>query len=357
MSVIVGMQSFATCQEVFSQFGVFGYFHQQYKVDGVATAGGWRDGQNDNHPNLFYNQPVTVKKEGSEYSCWYPEEDSRFWPRNTLDRISFLAYYPYNDVIYNGSELDGDSIVEPVLDAGDDGMVGFYYIVPYEDTKQVDFMVSDLCMDQSKSAGRLTGTDKVKFNFHHALSQVRIKAVNFDTSGNNGVELKINYILFEGVAVFGMCVPTPDYGTLTEDGNVTVRPEWPTTNLSPTRPDVTENVLAHQYYDAVTGDPVPENILLMIPHEFLSGSRITVNFDVTRPLDDEDSDRSTNENYIYKDCTLSAPLANYQLGEWEPGFIYNYIINLDLKKITFTCDVSPWLAGGDDVILEEVEDD
>ena len=341
------------------QFGVFGFFHPQ-AADGV-TPGSWED-SNRNHPNLFFNQPVTVVNEGGTYSCTYPEADSRFWPRNTLDRISFIAYYPYNPALYNGGEHDPNAPVEPVLDDRNarNGMVGFWYTVPFEDSKQVDFMVSDLCMDQSKALWNndatvgLTGAEngKVKFNFHHALSQVRVKSVDFVQGNNPDLELKINHISFKGVAVLGFCRPWADSTRTDAKGRTPVEIRWPVGNLSPRRPNNTPDVLAHVCYDEHDA-LIPENILLMIPHQFLPGSTITVNFDVERKLHDSQSDPNSNENYLYKNCELSATLTNYKLSGWEPGYIYNYKITLDLKKIEIDTEVEPWLTGGDDVILQE----
>lgn len=342
------------------QMGVFGYFHPQ-DDDGV-TPGSWLDG-NRNHPNLFFNQPVTIVNDGGTYTCTYPEADSRFWPRNTLDRISFIAYYPYNPALYNGGEHDASAPVEPVLDDYNrrNGMVGFWYTVPFKDSTQVDFMVSDLCMDQSKALWKenattgLTGTEngKVKFNFHHALSQVRVKSVDFVQGNNPDLELKINHILFKDVPVLGFCRPWAD-STRTDasTGRTPVEIRWPVENLSQRRSDNTRDVLAHACYDE-HGDPIPEHFLLMIPHQFLPGSTITVNFDVTRKLHNSSDDPNTHENYEYKNCELSAPLTTYKLSGWEPGFIYNYKITLDLKKIEIDADVMPWFTGGDDVTMQE----
>lgn len=334
-----------------TSMGVFGYFHPQ----NAGAAGTWQKGAGAyNAPNLFYNEPVSITKTGENYT--YDYANSRFWPRNKLDKISFIAYYPWNELNTSGSATE-DTIVEPFLDNRSErqGMVGFYYVVPEKSEKQVDFMVSDLCLEQSKAvwAGDnsqgLTGNanGKVKFFFHHALSQIRVKSVSFDTGGNDQVDLKINYIVFRNVAVFGQCIPVPDFSTTTATGRTTVTPTWPTSSLVPRRPNYTSGVTADVCYDSSTDKWNVNKFLLMIPHQFFTGATIEVNFDVTR------KNMGTGEYYSYLGNTLSAPLTTTSVYEWQAGKIYTYNITLDLKQIKVTAEVVDWLDSGDDVIMDK----
>ena len=331
-------------------FGVFGYFHPQ--DNGVA--GSWSDA-GENHPRLLYNEQVGIALDAhNDYQYNYTH--SRYWPKNTLDRMSFIAYYPWNELNTTGT-ASVDAIVEPFLDSRyeRDGMVGFYYTVPRASEDQIDFMVSDLCKDQSwalwhsDNTKGLTGNDngKVKLFFHHALSQVRIKSVAFDTGGNDNVELKINYIIFKNVAVFGQCIPVPDFSTTTVTGRTTVTPTWPTGTLVARRPDLTSGVTAEVCYDAVHDTWDVDNFLLMIPHEFFTDATIEVNFDVFRA-----KDPVTGEYYSYTGNTLSAPLTTNTVYGWQAGKIYVYNIVLDLKQIKVKADVVDWLDAGEDVILD-----
>ena len=334
-----------------TSMGVFGYFHPQ----NAGAAGTWQTGAGAyNAPNLFYNEPVSISEEGGVYS--YDYANSRFWPRNNKDKISFIAYYPWNRLNTTGSATE-DTIVEPFLDSRSErqGMVGFYYVVPEDSGDQVDFMVSDLCLEQSKAvwtanhAQGLTGSEngKVKFFFHHALSQVRVKSVSFDTGGNDQVDLKINYIVFRNVAVFGQCIPVPDFSTTTATGRTTVTPTWPTGALVPRRPNFTSGVTAEVCYDADTDTWDVEEFLLMIPHTFFTGATIEVNFDVTRKNEGPGS-----EYYSYTGNTLSAPLTTTNVYEWQAGKIYTYNITLDLKQIKVTADVVDWLDAGEDILMD-----
>ena len=216
-------------------------------------------------------------------------------------------------------------------------------------------MVSDLCLEQSKAVWTansntgLTGSanGKVKFFFHHALSQVRVKSVSFDKGGNTDVEVKINYIVFKNVAVFGQCIPVPDFGTTTATGRTTVTPTWPVGSLVDRRPNLTKGVTADVCYDSSTDTWDLEKILLMIPHQFFTGATIEVNFDVIRH-----TDSVTGEYYSYLGNTLSAPLTTNTVYSWDAGKIYTYNISLDLKQIKVTADVVDWLDAGEDVIMD-----
>ena len=347
-----------------TSMGVFGYFHPQ----NAGVAGTWDTSAGSyNTPNLFYNEAVSITETAGNYTYDYVHD--RFWPRNQLDRISFIAYYPWNELNTTGSATD-ETIVEPFLDTRSErqGMVGFYYVVPAKSEDQVDFMVSDLCLEQSKAvwtatnhAQGLTGNanGKVKFFFHHALSQIRVKSVSFDTGGNNDVELKINYIVFKNVAVFGQCIPVPDFShTDANTGRTPVTPSWPTGTLVARRPDLTSGVTADVCYNGGTWDV--NKFLLMIPHTFFTGAAIEVNFDVTRWKNINDpnnylQDGTPNPDkyyYRYGGNTLSAPLTTTSVYEWQAGKIYTYNITLDLKQIKVTADVVDWLPAGEDILMD-----
>lgn len=334
-----------------TSMGVFGYFHPQ----NAGAAGTWNTSAGAyNTPNLFYNEPVSISESAGNYT--YDYAHNRYWPRNKLDRISFIAYYPWNELNTSGAATD-ETIVEPFLDVNSvrQGMVGFYYVVPAKSEDQVDFMVSDLCLDQSKAvwadnnAQGLTGNSngKVKFFFHHALSQIRVKSVSFDTGGNDKVELKINYIVFRNVAVFGQCIPVPDFNSTDATGRTTVTPTWPAGTLVGRRPDLTSGVTADVCYNSSTDTWDVNKFLLMIPHTFFTGATIEVNFDVTRKNEGPGS-----EYYSYTGNTLSAPLTTTNVYEWQAGKIYTYNITLDLKQIKVTADVVDWLDAGEDILMD-----
>lgn len=347
-----------------TSFGVFGYFHPQQ----AGVAGSWDD-SNQNYPNLFYNEPVSVTESSGSYT--YNYTNSRFWPKNALDRISFLAYYPYNSELNTDGSQNENIIVEPVLDSRykHDGMVSFNYRVPENSANAVDFMISDMCMDQSKKvwdddpahATGITGADgtengtRVRFFFHHALSQVRVKSIVFDTSENSDVTVQVDSVKFNGIYVYGNCQPVPDTlanGNINPDptgkGRIPITENW--SNLLSYRPGGKKKsgVKAHKCYDD-SNNFLLENVLLLIPQDpFPTGANISVYYTLTRA-----EDPLTHEQYSYTKNVQSAPLTTTKVYGWEAGKIYTYNIYLNLKSINITADVVPWLTAGEDVFLEE----
>ena len=338
-----------------SSFGVFGYFHPQ--IDDTHK-GGWND-THPNYPNLLYNEPVTIGGTTSAYTYTYT--NSRFWPKNTMDRISFIAYYPYQNQISADGSPNPDAVVEPVLDSsyGHEGMVSFNYQVKSDAADHVDFMVSDMCMDQSKKvwdgdhSKGVTGTEdgKVKFYFHHALALVRVKSVNIAASlaANPDIDFTVSSIKFNGIYVYGNCQPT--LGAVdASTGRTTVTESW--SNLLTIRPGESNptGVTAHVSYDSSNNTWDSGKYLLMIPHEsFQSYANISVSYSLRRR-----TDANTGENYEYTNNVLTANLASPVCSSWEAGKIYTYNITLNLREISFTADVIDWLPGGEDVFMEEV---
>ncbi len=343
-----------------SSFGVFGYFHAQGENN---TKGSWTDEKN-NYPNLFYNQQVTVGLNNGSYT--YDYEDSRYWPKNEYDRISFIAYYPHSNSLVVDDEDETDSALSPILDYGYDrkGMVAFHYTAPAEAKDHVDFMISDLCVDQSKYLWNnnqntgLTGgsSGKVKFFFHHALSQIRIKPLAFEVSNPN-VTVTLKSVRFKDVYVSGRCVPKlPDsIDTDNVQTPVSVTPTWPLSNLSLLRKgeeDAT-GVATEACYTFENNSYVldhPENILMMIPQEFTENgsAAIEVTIDVVRT-----DGQGTGESYSYSGNVLSVPLYS-GVTKWEAGKIYTYSLSLNLKTIRVTAvEVEDWKTATEDVFLTQ----
>lgn len=358
-----------------TSMGVFGYFHPLYEDGGGTTQhGSWEDGVNVNRPNLFYNEQVTVGTPDYTY------DHSRYWPGNVNDRISFIAYYPYSDNVSRTGEdtgTDTECSVEPFLDSdgSNNGLVGFKYTVPEDVSEHVDFMVSDLCMDQSKALWKesngtqgLTGPEngKVKFYFHHALSQVRIESVTTSTVNNDNLTVDVRSIRFNGVAVRARCIPVPAAAHAendTDTGHKHVNLTWSQHSCYRTSSDVEEASIVTDR----TGDD-PEDVLLMIPQSFPADgdAEIEVTFDITRWKDKNNkvylADGTTPDpayyEYRYADNVLSAPLHSDDLDEWLPGKIYTYRISLTLHAIRVQAvSVTDWETGIEDVFPHPITDE
>lgn len=323
-----------------SQFGIFGYFHQSLGGEN----GSWDDAVTKgttNHPNLFFNGHVTASYDG--LTPQYTSDPVRYWPSNDKERISFFAYYPYDATGAN---------IKTNLSSASNGEGVFEYAVPASAADHIDFMISDLCVDQSKSANYLTGDGKVRFNFHHVLSQVRIKTVNVINSNPNVTISNIS-IMFKNVPLSGRCVVTPTTdgeGKVVKDANGRVNNNfsWPKTSMSFTREGV-NGIEAELCYDT-DDNLIPGQVLLMIPYNFAydpayPDAEIVVVFDVDRTAAD-------GEEYHYRNNELSAPL--WKGGSaWVANHIYDYNITVRLEGLEMSAEVSDWAVGAGDVDLEE----
>lgn len=121
------------------------------KTKGFGVFGKYTDGQTSDF-NFFKNQPVTCPGTKWTYS------PLKYWP--TQGRIDFLAYAPYKE---------GQTLKENTT--------------THENTTTFDFTVAKKAADQidllwANATGKITenfeGTtkEKVKFQFHHALSRL-----------------------------------------------------------------------------------------------------------------------------------------------------------------------------------------
>ena len=295
-------------------FGVFGFFHGEQTG---PTAGSWTDG-NTNHPNLMLNQMVYWDNSAGKY-VYSP---ARYWPRNPNDRISFFAYYPY--------DATGTVVLPMELDKDSDGMGKFRFWVNSNSGNQVDFMMSDLCVDQSKAAGVLTGSGNVQFNFRHMLSQVQIADVN-TVHENELVDIEVTSIRFKGLAIRGDLAP--DYKEVSSVWTTTF--DWDNYYTAGGNSSIS---VEKCYTDDVTPVLIPSKVQLMIPQN-LSGKTIEVEYTLTRWTDNT----RTEKQYEYAGNKISTNLAIPGHYEWERNKIYKYTINLSPKAINFSAQIEDWL--------------
>lgn len=358
-SYIGGNGNSTTNIPVNSKFGVFAYFHPGDA--NTSTIGKWNNANvNSNYSNMLLNEPVTRVEDGNTYDYTYT--NSRYWPKNNLDRISFFAYYPYAEnafVVAENATSDGTGIT--LQDPEDDhygyshnpvGFPKFKFVVNKVASKQVDFMISDMCLNQSKKAHVLTGTDDdvhnvhdVKFTFHHMLSQIRIKTVNFFKE-NDDVTVELVSFRFLGVPISGIVTPSIKPADLDANGepvnaNGFARMDFVWDGFNSSNSEFTATI----YDDSGTAAEKQAAILLMIPHQFSEDTDkdiIEVTFKVTRATN------ASGEHYEYTGH-LSTSLASGGLTGWERNKIYNYTISVSLNDISLSAEVEDWPEASTDV--------
>lgn len=351
-SYVGGSKTATSNIPVDAKFGVFAYFHP---ANG-NTPGSWDNATvNNNRSNLMLNQWVQrVEPSTGTYGYYYPAEDSRYWPKNNNDRISFFAYYPYAAnafIVEEGAVGDGTGIT--LQDPEDDhygyahnpvGFPRFKFVVNPDAAQQVDFMISDMCLNQSKAAGVLTGSNgDVQFTFHHMLSQIRIKTVDFVVD-NDDVTVELESFSFLGVPVSGIVTPSitsaPD-----AKGKATMGFAWSGLNTS------NSNFTASIYDDTASEEAKQAAIMLMIPHTFSEDPDkdiVEVTFRVTRETN------SAGEHYTYTGH-LRTSLGAGGLTGWERNKIYNYTISVSLNDIRLSANIEDWPEASTDVNTIKVD--
>ena len=317
-----------------SSFGVFGFFHPQ----NGESAGTWAD-SNPNHPNIMNNQKVDVSESGGVYSCTYSPK--RYWPRNPKETISFFAYYPY--------DAGGEGfIIKSDLTKDSNGMGTIRFRCSEDYTKQVDFMVSDLCMNQTKNqiSPVLTGSGdddgKVRFTFHHQLAQVRVNTIKV-TSENPLItpDESTFECAFYGFPVAGNCVPIP--GEPAANGLAPCAFTWPSISSS------IEELVGGNVVQRDSKMEVPQytsgssNFLLVIPHTVSETERLEVTFGLARSATD-------NEGYSYENNSLFAYLKG-KINTFEANKIYTFNITVSLNEIKFDAHVTDWTEGSGQILL------
>lgn len=353
-SYIGGNGGSTTNIPVNSKFGVFAYFHPGDAS--TSTVGTWNNADvNSNYSNMLLNEPVT-RVEPSTGTYAYTYSNSRYWPKNSTDRISFFAYYPYATnafVVDENAASDGTGIT--LQDPEDDhygyshnpvGFPKFKFVVNPDASKQVDFMVSDMCMNQNKVASVTTGNDNdVQFTFHHMLSQIRVKTVDFVVE-NADVSVELVSVRFLGVPISGIVTPSIKAADLDANGlpinaNGHARMDFNWSGLNSSNSSFTTSI----YDDSGTDAEKQAAIMLMIPHTFSEDPGkdvIEVTFKVTR------ASNAAGEHYEYEGH-LSASLGAGGLEGWERNKIYNYTISVSLNAINFTAAVEDWPEASTDV--------
>ena len=346
-SYIGGNGNSTTNIPVNSKFGVFAYFHPGSN----GNTGTWNTNNvYANTSNLMLNQWVQrIEPSENTYAYYYPAEDSRYWPKNETDRISFFAYYPYAAnafVVDENAQSDGTGIT--LQDPDDDhygfvhnpvGFPKFKFVVNPDASKQVDCMISDMCLNQSKRAGVLTGDGDVRFTFRHMLSQIRIKQVAVETE-NESVQVQIDSFRFMGVPKSGICTPSvassPD-----ANGLATMGFAWTGLNSSDSR-------FTASIYDPNASDAAKQSaVMLMIPHRFNEDDPTKDIFEVFFHVTRSDY-QNMGEHYEYSGH-LSTSLGGGVLTGWERNKIYNYTIKVSLNSIDFSAEVEDWPEASTDV--------
>ena len=285
--------------------GVYGYVH---------NGSNWATDHATATPNIFNNVPVTAASADGTLFNYSP---SRYWPANTTTVISFYAYYPQS----------GAGITPAVTT----GMGSYAFETQALAANQVDFLVSDLEADQSKTNGK-PADGSVDLKFHHMLCQVKATAdASSELKGNSGYKsCTVTKIEIVGVNSKGTLTPANTDGVA---ANTTFT--WTGQNTVAT-------------YTA--GDPTDKaNILLLMPQTLPSTAKIKVTYNIVFNYSSDKTDAT--KDVTYSNNVKEATLPTAAVLSWEKNKIYNYTIAVNLDRIEFTSSVTAWDATETNVSL------
>lgn len=271
-------------------FGVFGNYST---TDGSTPTYG---------QNLFLNQSVTYSSTETKWTY----SPVKYWP--TEGHIDFLAYAPYDKT--QKKLLDSKNLV---------------FMVNSDVTKQIDFLWANAA-NQTKANN--SGTNKVKFNFNHALAKIgysvkskdnydqttitvtSIKLVGSEDEKKNAFYTKgtIDLSQANGADALWKTVPTDTKQNFT----------WFTGS---------QNLTA-----AATNNDV-NNYLFVIPQDFTGTANnlyVVVEYTVT-------TGNSVITNKVHKDISK----------KFLQGKAYMINLTIGLTPIEFNAEVNSWTDGED----------
>lgn len=257
----------------------------------------------DFEPNFMENETLTKTEMGWTYA------NSKYWPLNTSDRISFVVSYPN---------------IQPTIESG---ICNYAFTVNDNPDLQQDFLWSTITdahrtdRNGSHQNGILeTPATKpladVTLHFRHALSKIVFKA-KAATYYNNATitvtDIKVNNLYNEGTYSL-----SKEYG----------KGEW------------TLSGDANHNYIALTGGTTTAintylkdfgTSLLMMPQTLSKEASVTIKYTVNY---------ANPSKTTYEERTF--PLTTAVILAWEQDKVYSYNFNITLDMITFDAVIDSW---------------
>lgn len=304
---------------------------------------GFYQGPNDWTPKKFtadfmYNQPLVagtatdVKEKAADgktdttvVRCalsYVSDTEQRYWPNTPGDKLAFIAYYPWNEAPADDKLASLDTYIQPVFTKGG-GIGAFRFKVAAKAENQLDFMVSDSVVNQTKPHIN----DRVRLTFHHALSAITATVTMSQDLIEAGGKITNMHYSISGVRAQGTCKPTVD-----NKGKMTFTWNELATDATFTTGDATTDAA---------------RCLVMIPQP-LTNAKLTITYDIEFHEKNKD-DGQDYVSYSYRDNVATFDLSKTSGGTgvsaWHPGLRYNYNVIVSLTAINFTPSIRPWTIG------------
>ena len=277
----------------------------QLCVNAFLSSGSMIDQEFTN--NFMQNEVLTKGATGWNYT------NTKFWPMNTTDRISFVASYPN---------------ISPAIE---DGICSFAFTVNANPATQQGFLWSTITdahrtdrngTHQNGVVESPTSTplDDVTLRFRHALSKVTFNAkaaANYHGATITVTGIEVKNLYDEGTYALTDELATGNWTVSgQQDNNYTVLTGGTTT------------------VDNANYKPFGTS-LLMLPQTLSTtdgtASTVTIRYTVAY----QNPDRTVNEERTFN-------LATTSITAWEQNKVYNYNFNIALDMITFDAVIDAW---------------
>ena len=304
-------------------------------------------------PNFMWNQQATCLEKGGNFSY----SPLKYWPNESDDKLSFMAYFPYTDTAADpeSAESPTKTGLTPLMANSDAGLPSFRFTVNESADDQVDFLVSELLPNlpngtSAVSPGNpddrstLTVTDRVRFLFHHMTSKVEFRIV-----AATEVRKDIAHFLLKSFSV----------SHLYKDGTLT-----PAYSAGVTTYAWSNHSAKHGTSPAYTFPLKTLTGYLMMPQTLSNDVKLSISYDVTFKSDgttytyDNEGRLVPQQDYTYSNDatiqlnTMKRTGTDTPLTEWLPNHHYVYYIRIGAETIEFTGQVVEWL---DTVEIEDIE--
>ena len=324
--------------------GVYAYYHDNTTWSAAAV------------PNFMWNQQATCLEKGGNFSY----SPLKYWPNESEDKLSFIAYFPYTDVNAadpESPESPAKTGLTPLMANSDAGMPSFRFTVKESADDQVDFLLSELLPNlpdgtdavtpgNPDDRSTLTVTDRVRFLFHHMTAKVEFRLV-----AAAEVRKDIAHFLLKSLSV----------SNLYKDGKLT--PAY-NTSTGETSYAWSEQSAKHGTSPAYTFPLKTLTGYLMMPQTLSNDVKLSISYDVTFKSDgttytyDGEGRLVPQQDYTYSNDatiqlnTMKRTGTDTPLTEWLPNHHYVYYIRIGAETIEFTGQVVEWL---DTVEIDDIE--
>ena len=329
--------------------GVYAYLHDNSTWSNEAV------------PNFMWNQQATCQEKGSNFNY----SPLKYWPNETSDKVSFIAYFPYTAESPGNPESpaypDNATGLQTLLTNEGTGLPTFNFTVKDDVDDQVDFLLSELLPNlpngtsgvspsEADDRSELTVVDRVHFLFHHMTSKVEFRIVAAAEVRDAIAHFRLNSLNVSNLYKDGKLTPTYSDGTTTYT--------W------------TEQSAKHGTADTDPAYAFPLNTqasYLFMPQQLSDDVKLNLDYTVTLKSDgttytyDNEGNLVPQQDYTYSNSasiqlnTMKRTGTDTPLTEWLPNHHYVYYIRIGANAIEFTGQVVEWGATVEmnDIEIEE----